>query len=319
MVTLADIQKNEDIKALISAGNRYLAAMGFTEHGPRHVSYVSRTAAGILAALHFSPREVELAAIAGWVHDVGNSVNRHDHGPLGAVLLLFDATEQALAERSRREFTANVSHELKTPLQGIIGSAELIENNMVKPEDLPHFAGMLRKEATRLLALIEDIIRLSRLDEGAPMPREQVELNALAKSAVAEQQGPAQQKQVTVTVQGSPVTVNGVRPLLQEVLHNLCENAVKYNVPGGSVTVTTQSTGQNAVITVADTGIGIAPEHQSRVFERFYKSDRSRSAVKDSTGLGLYIANTIVQIHGGTMQVRSEVNRFTEFEFFLPA
>ena len=237
---------------------------------------------------------------------------------LGAVLLLFDATEQALAERSRREFTANVSHELKTPLQGIIGSAELIENNMVKPEDLPHFAGMLRKEATRLLALIEDIIRLSRLDEGAPMPREQVELNALAKSAVAEQQGPAQQKQVTVTVQGSPVTVNGVRPLLQEVLHNLCENAVKYNVPGGSVTVTTQSTGQNAVITVADTGIGIAPEHQSRVFERFYRVDKSHSKATGGTGLGLSIVKHSVQYHNGTVALQSTPGKGTVFTVTLP-
>lgn len=237
---------------------------------------------------------------------------------LGAVLLLFDVTEQALAERTRREFTANVSHELKTPLQGIIGSAELIENNMVKPEDLPHFAGMLRKEATRLLALIEDIIRLSRLDEGAPMPREQVELNALAESAVAELQGPAQQKQVTVTVQGSPVTVNGVRPLLQEVLHNLCENAVKYNVPGGSVTVTTQSTGQNAVITVADTGIGIAPEHQSRVFERFYRVDKSHSKASGGTGLGLSIVKHAVQYHNGTVTLQSTPGKGTVFTVTLP-
>lgn len=237
---------------------------------------------------------------------------------LGAVLLLFDVTEQALAERTRREFTANVSHELKTPLQGIIGSAELIENNMVKPEDLPHFAGMLRKEATQLLALIEDIIRLSRLDEGAPMPREQVELNALAESAVAEQQGPAQQKQVTVTVQGSPVTVNGVRPLLQEVLHNLCENAVKYNVPGGSVTVTTQSTGQNAVITVADTGIGIAPEHQSRVFERFYRVDKSHSKASGGTGLGLSIVKHAVQYHNGTVTLQSTPGKGTVFTVTLP-
>ena len=237
---------------------------------------------------------------------------------LGAVLLLFDVTEQALAERTRREFTANVSHELKTPLQGIIGSAELIENNMVKPEDLPHFAGMLRKEATRLLALIEDIIRLSRLDEGAPMPREQVELNALAESAVAELQGPAQQKQVTVTVQGSPVTVNSVRPLLQEVLHNLCENAVKYNVPGGSVTVTTQSTGQNAVITVADTGIGIAPEHQSRVFERFYRVDKSHSKASGGTGLGLSIVKHAVQYHNGTVTLQSTPGKGTVFTVTLP-
>lgn len=236
---------------------------------------------------------------------------------LGAVLLLFDVTEQAMAERSRREFTANVSHELKTPLQGMIGSAELIENNMVKPEDLPHFAGMLRQEATRLLALIEDIIRLSRLDEGAPMPKEQVELKALAESTVAELQNRAKQ-QVTVAVEGSPVTVTGVRALLQELLHNLCENAVKYNKPGGSVTVTVARQQNNAVLTVADTGIGIAPEHCSRVFERFYRVDKSRSKASGGTGLGLSIVKHAVQYHHGTIALESTPGQGTVFTVTLP-
>ena len=194
---------------------------------------------------------------------------------IGAVLLCFDITERETAEQVRREFTANVSHELKTPLQGIIGSAELIENGMVKPEDMPRFIGHIRTEAQRLVALIADIIRLSQLDEGVEMPKENVELMSLAGEVAEDLRAAADKASVTITTDGQSSIVFGVRRLLYEMLYNLCDNAIKYNRPGGSVRIHVENREQEAAISVLDTGIGIAPEHQSRIFERFYRVDTS--------------------------------------------
>ncbi|MFQ9051935.1 MAG: sensor histidine kinase [Oscillospiraceae bacterium] len=166
---------------------------------------------------------------------------------------------------------------MKTPLQGIIGSAELIENGLVKQEDLPRFVGHIRREAQRLVALIGDIIRLSQLDEGDPLPWEQVDIPALCRDIAADLRDKAEKSQVSLTVEGQDVQAEGVRRLLHETIYNLCDNAIGYNVPGGSVRVTVSDAGENAVISVADTGIGIAPEHQSRIFERFYRVDKSHS------------------------------------------
>ena len=236
----------------------------------------------------------------------------------GAVLLAFDVTEQAFAERNRREFTANVSHELKTPLQGIIGSAELLENGMVQPEDVPRFVGHIRAEAQRLVALVNDIIRLSRLDEGDTMPAEPVELLALCRETAAGLESAAAQRQVSVSVTGQEVTVSGVRRLLSEVMTNLCDNAIKYNVPGGSVTVTVGSEGDNAVVTVADTGIGIPADQQSRVFERFYRVDKSHSKASGGTGLGLSIVKHAVAYHHGTVTLTSREGEGTSVTITLP-
>ena len=236
----------------------------------------------------------------------------------GAVLLAFDVTEQAFAERNRREFTANVSHELKTPLQGIIGSAELLENGMVQPEDVPRFVGHIRAEAQRLVALVNDIIRLSRLDEGDTMPAEPVELLALCRETAAGLESAAVQRQVSVSVTGQEVTVSGVRRLLSEVMTNLCDNAIKYNVPGGSVTVTVGSEGDNAVVTVADTGIGIPADQQSRVFERFYRVDKSHSKASGGTGLGLSIVKHAVAYHHGTVTLTSREGEGTSVTITLP-
>ena len=201
----------------------------------------------------------------------------------------FDITERETAEQARREFTANVSHELKTPLQGIIGSAELIENGMVKPEDMPRFIGHIRTEAQRLVALIADIIRLSQLDEGVEMPMENVELLSLAGEVAEDLRAAADKASVTITTDGQSSIVFGVRRLLYEMLYNLCDNAIKYNRPGGSVRIHVENREQEAAISVLDTGIGIAPEHQSRIFERFYRVDKSHSKASGGTGLGLSI------------------------------
>ena len=237
----------------------------------------------------------------------------------GTVLLVFDVTERAFAERNRREFTANVSHELKTPLQGIIGSAELLENGMVKQEDVPRFVGHIRAEAQRLVTLIGDIIRLSQLDEGEPMPTEPVELLAVAWEAAENLRSAAETRNVTVEVTGTPATVSGVRRLLYEIVLNLCDNAIKYNTEGGRVEVDVAQDGGTAAVTVRDTGIGIPPEHQSRVFERFYRVDKSHSKASGGTGLGLSIVKHAVQYHHGVIQLKSEVGKGTEIRVTFPA
>ena len=237
---------------------------------------------------------------------------------VGAVLLAFDMTAQAFAESRRREFTANVSHELKTPLQGIIGSAELLENGMVKSEDIPRFVGHIRAEAQRLVTLIGDIIRLSELDEGGELPTETVELLPLAQEAAENLRTAAEQKNVRITVSGESVRVTGVRRLLYEVIYNLCDNAIKYNVEGGRVELRVAAEGENACLTVCDTGIGIPPEHQGRVFERFYRVDKSHSKESGGTGLGLSIVKHAVAYHHGTVTLKSEVGRGTEITVRLP-
>ena len=236
----------------------------------------------------------------------------------GTVILAFDITEQERAELSRREFTANVSHELKTPLQGIIGSAELIENGMVKPEDLPRFVGHIRKEAQRLVTLIGDIIRLSQLDEGVELPREPVDLRALAQEVARDLDGAAKQKNVALRVEGEPAVVQGVRRLLYETVYNLCDNAIQYNVDGGSVTLRTEKAGQEARITVADTGIGIPQDAQARVFERFYRVDKSHSKASGGTGLGLSIVKHAVQYHNGKIALQSTPGHGTSITVTIP-
>ncbi len=235
----------------------------------------------------------------------------------GTVILVIDITEKEESERLRREFSANVSHELKTPLQSIIGSADLIENGVVKAEDMPRFVGRIRKEAQRLVTLIEDIIRLSQLDEGGEMPMEEVVLRTLADEAKSTLTDAAEAKNVTISVDGEAV-VSGVRRLLYEVLYNLCDNAIKYNVDGGGVYIRLSETDHDAVIMMKDTGIGIAPEHHSRIFERFYRVDKSHSKASGGTGLGLSIVKHAVQLHHGKIEVVSEPGNGTTITIVFP-
>ena len=238
--------------------------------------------------------------------------------PRGAVVLSFDITEQEYAARHRREFPAHVSHELKTPLQGIIGSAELIESGMVKPQDMPRFVGHIRTEAARMVTLIGDIIRLSQLDEGVEMPREETDLLAVCQEAAEHLQDEAQKKRVALTVEGDPARINGVRRLLYEIVFNLCDNAIKYNVENGSVRVLVKNVGDGASVAVSDTGVGIPPEDQSRVFERFYRVDKSHSKASGGTGLGLSIVKHAVQYHQGRIQLDSAPGQGTRIQVFFP-
>ena len=239
-------------------------------------------------------------------HEYQFNISRVESGEeaRGVAILIFDVTDRLLAEQSRREFTANVSHELKTPLQTIMGSAELLENDMVKPEDRPRFIAHIRSEAARLVTLINDIIRLSQLDENTELPWEMVDLGQAAQAEAETLAQAAEEKHVRLTVCGS-ARLYAVSQLVHEILYNLCDNAIKYNVSGGSVDVRISETDWAVTVSVADTGVGIPPEHQQRIFERFYRVDKSHSKASGGTGLGLSIVKHAVQYLGGVIRVES--------------
>lgn len=235
----------------------------------------------------------------------------------GAVLVVLDVTEKEQREQLRREFTANVSHELKTPLTSILGTAEILENDLVQPVDIPHFAGNIHREAQRLIGLVNDIIKLSRLDEGDSGGQwETVELHALAENVLAQLGQAAETKQVTLRLEGGKALARGVPQILEEILYNLCDNAVAYNRPGGSVTVTVEESEQGARVAVADTGVGIPPEARERVFERFYRLDKSHSGT--GTGLGLSIVKHGAAYLGAKLSLESQVGVGSTFTVEFP-
>ena len=237
----------------------------------------------------------------------------------GVALLLFDITERENAEQLRREFTANVSHELKTPLHSISGCAELMKNGMVKPEDTVRFAGQIYSEAQRLINLIEDIIRLSRLDEGAEdMQRERIDLYALSGSVIDSLGNEAKENKITLELCGGPAFIWGVRQLVSGMIYNLLDNAIKYNKANGSVKLSVSNEGEFSVVKVSDTGIGIPPEHQSRVFERFYRVDKSHSKEVGGTGLGLSIVKHSAMVHNAKIDLQSTPGKGTSITVRFP-
>ncbi|MCI5862362.1 MAG: ATP-binding protein [Lachnospiraceae bacterium] len=225
---------------------------------------------------------------------------------IGVVILCFDITEMVFAERNRKEFTANVSHELKTPLQSIIGSAELLENDLVKPEDTKKFIGNIKKEASRLVSLINDIIRLSQLDENNEVPKEPVDVYGVANEVVEILSQAAEKKNVDISLRGEHCIINGVRRYIYEIIYNLCDNAIRYNKDGGSVIIDVKSDNDDAILSVSDTGIGIPIEHQGRIFERFYRADKSHSKETGGTGLGLSIVKHATAYHDGSIKLESK-------------
>ncbi len=304
-------------KAEVLSINR--AAMGLFNVGKESIGCdfltVDRSIAlqnTVKAALQGKHGEVLLTR-NGRKYQMNASAILRDGAISGAVLLFFDVTDAADAEQQRREFTANVSHELKSPLQSIMGSAELLENGLVKAEDVPRFVGHIRSEAARLVVLIDDIIRLSQLDEGDELTAESVDLLALAQDTAASLADKAEKNGITLKVRGEPLMYRGVRRLLSEILFNLCDNAIKYNRPNGSVTVTVAKEEKGIALFVADTGIGIPPEHLNRIFERFYRVDKSHSKETGGTGLGLSIVKHAAQYHGATVEVQSKEGEGTKF------
>lgn len=230
----------------------------------------------------------------------------------GTALFFFNVTEKEKAEKIRREFTANVSHELKTPLHSISGYAELLKNDMVKENDRIPFAEKIYNEAQRMIRLVEDIISLSHLDEGAAdMKYENIDIYELAKKAIQSLEPEAADACVTVELSGAPVILNGITQLLYSMIYNLCDNAIKYNREHGKVTVTVRNEEDTVILSVEDTGIGIAPEHHDRIFERFYRVDKSHSKKVGGTGLGLSIVKHAARIHNAKVEVKSIVGKST--------
>lgn len=228
---------------------------------------------------------------------------------MGAMLLLFDVTEQQSRDQLRREFTANVSHELKTPLTSISGFAEIISKGYVKPEDVPRFADNIYKESQRLITLVEDIIRLSRLDENAKdLERETVSLSDMAEHIAARMQPTADQHGIKIETHLEPASVEGVPQVIDEMMFNLIDNAIKYNKEGGKVTVTVAVENGHPVFRVQDTGIGIPAGEQDRVFERFYRVNKSHSKTIGGTGLGLSIVKHGALLHHARIELDSELN-----------
>ncbi|MCI7766542.1 MAG: ATP-binding protein [Oscillospiraceae bacterium] len=229
-----------------------------------------------------------------------------------AVLFIVDITDRENSEKMRKEFSANVSHELKTPLTSIMGAAEIIEKGIVKPEDIQHFAGRIHSEALRLLALIEDIIKLSRLDEGGLKQEfEEVSLDGICRSAAAELSQKAADRGVSIDLSLEKVNIMGVSSVLHEMVYNLCDNAVSYNKMGGRAEISLEKTEQGCILKVSDNGIGIAPEHHERIFERFYRADKSHSKETGGTGLGLSIVKHGAALHGGVISLQSEPQKGT--------
>lgn len=256
----------------------------------------------------------------GRVYNLFASPIVHEGAPDGAVVIILDVTQQRLAEKVRQEFSANVSHELKTPLTSISGYAEMMELDMVRgKDDRIEFARRIHKEALRLIALINDIIRLSRIEDGAPQEFTPVSLPDLCREAVESLQPVAQSAEVTIEVSGVPGVVSGEESMLTEVVYNLCENAIKYNKKGGHVWISNGEQGDEKYIEVRDDGIGIPEESITRVCERFYRVDKSRSKQTGGTGLGLSIVKHIVEYHNGRIEIRSELGFGTSIRIYLPS
>ena len=249
---------------------------------------------------------------------LGDPVLR-DGETAGAVLVLLDVTEREQAEQMRREFTANVSHELKTPLTSISGMAEIMKDGLVKQEDIRGFAADIYQESQRLIRLVEDILHLSRLDEGGGgLERQEIDLLDLARTVEDRLQSTAKQHQVELELTGDHAAIQGLPSVVEEMVYNLCDNAIKYNRPGGKASVRVEDGADAVTVTVSDTGIGIPPEDRERVFERFYRVDKSHSKAIGGTGLGLSIVKHGAALHGADIRMDSQVGRGTSIQLSFP-
>ncbi len=230
----------------------------------------------------------------------------------GAVIVIIDVTEKESLEQMRREFTSNVSHELKTPLTSIQGAAEMLANGLVRPEDTHAFADTIHREANRLVSLIDDILRLSQLDETGILPEMScIDLYSACSSVIDRLHPTAARQGISLSLSGKTVCINGVPTIIDELIYNLCDNAIKYNKPSGSVEVTVGTEDEMPYISVSDTGIGIGKEHLGRIFERFYRVDKSRSRAIGGTGLGLSIVKHAAARHNAEISIESEEDRGT--------
>ena len=269
-------------------------------------------------ALDGKHNEAVLKVDGSDIHVIANPVMRENQVE-GAVLLLVNITEKLEREKLRREFSANVSHELKTPLTSISGFAEIIQDGYVKEEDVRAFAGRIYKEAQRLITLVEDVLRISQLDEGeVPYEWTETDLYQTAKNVFGTLSEAAKKQDVHLYIEGDRVQLHTVPNILEEVLFNLCDNAIKYNKPGGSVCICLTENEESVCISVKDNGVGIPKEDQSRVFERFYRVDKSHSKEIGGTGLGLSIVKHGVSFLGGEVELESTPGQGTEITISFP-
>lgn len=253
--------------------------------------------------------------------DIENPLDNDIYEELTPLLEAMDQRnkEKDAVSNMRKEFSANVSHELKTPLTSISGYAEIMKNGLVRPEDIPTFSERIYKEARRLIHLVEDIIKLSKLEEeSVELEKESVELYGLCREIVSRLAPQTQMRHVQIIVEGEPVQYHGIRQILDEMIYNICENAVKYNVEGGRVVVWAGNTLEGPKIAVADNGIGIPEEHLGRIFERFYRVDKSHSKERGGTGLGLSIVKHGAILHGARVNVESKMGEGTRVEIQFP-
>ncbi len=307
---------------LLSANSSALQLLGAAE-APQNQSVLTLNRSEpfrntVEAVLRGEHRTVTMQLEEKYCQLIANPVRR-DGQVAGAVLLLVDVTEKMRLEEMRREFTANVSHELKTPLTSISGFAEIMRDGFVKPEDIKKFAGNIFDEAQRLTTLVGDIIKISQLDEGClPYEKEGVDLYELSDSILNRLEDAAQKAQVSLHIQGEHAVLFSVRPILDEVIYNLCDNGVKYNRPGGSVTVNIAEDAQAVTLSVTDTGIGIPASHQARVFERFYRVDKSHSKEIGGTGLGLSIVKHGAAYLGAEISLESNLGAGSTFVLRWP-
>lgn len=273
----------------------------------------------VLAQSDKGIRSEKTAELCGGKYEISASPIFSGGEVCGTALLFLDVTEKEKSEQLRREFTANVSHELKTPLQTISGYAELMANGMAKQEDMINFSSRIYAESRRMIRLVEDIIKLSRLDEGADdMKRDAVDLYSLAEETVKSLIPEAEAVGASIALEGEKAVINGIPQLLQGIVYNLCDNAVKYNRKGGSVKIQVRGGADSATLTVSDTGIGISQEDTGRIFERFYRVDKSRSKEIGGTGLGLSIVKHAARLHNAEIRLRSEINKGTEITVVFP-
>ena len=252
-------------------------------------------------------------------YEIHASPVESDEGIHGAVLFYVDVTEKVEAEQLRREFSANVSHELKTPLHSISGCAELMLSGIVKEEDKPRFLKQIYDEAQHMVSLIENIIKISRLDEEADaLPVDKVDLYEIAQTVIEQLGNKAASRGIVMDLSGTHVTIKGVKTLLYEMIYNLCDNAIKYNVDDGAIFVSVKKTKDAAVVKVKDTGVGISEDQQERIFERFYRVDKSHSRASGGRGLGLSIVKHAAIWHNATIKVKSKLGKGTTFIVRFP-
>ena len=322
------VRKNDEFRTATDSMNEGLVLLG--ESGG--IISINRAASGLLD-IENMPSEIEglvekakRGQRAERIIERNNLSYQFNVSPIvseektvGFALLIFDVTERERSEQMRREFTANVSHELKTPLHSISGCAELLVQGMVKPEDVGQFARQIFAESARMIRLVDDIIKLSRLDEGAEdTGRSEVDLYTLAEAVVKELTPEAEKASVTLLLSGDHATLCGLPQMLWMIVYNLCDNAIKYNRPGGFVGVSVEQTDNQLILSVRDTGIGIPPEHQARVFERFYRVDKSHSKEMGGTGLGLSIVKHAAHLHGAEIELDSVPVRGTTIHIRFP-